>query len=57
MMFVIFLFMLLTLALGLFGWRKIALVCVAISLGLAAKEFLWEIYSAEYGYSMPWLQF
>ena len=55
MMFVIFLFMFLALALGLFGWRTLALICVALSLGLAAKEFLWEIHSAEYGYSMPWL--
>lgn len=56
MVFVIFLFMVVALALGLFGWRTLALVCVAVSLGLAAKEFLWEIHSAEYGYGMPWLQ-
>jgi len=29
------------------------LVCFALSVGL----FLWEIYSPEYGFRMPWLEF
>jgi uncharacterized membrane protein len=57
MMFFIFLFMFIALVLGVFGWRKTALICVVLSLGLATREFLWEIHSSEYGYAMPWLQF
>ena len=40
-------------ALGL--WRLGAfflLVCLALSVGL----FLWEVYSPDYGFRMPWLQ-
>ena len=35
---------------GLAGWSMLA--CLALSIGL----FLFEIYSQEYGFRMPWLQ-
>ena len=38
------------------GLRRLAvsslLICLVLSVGL----FLWEIYSPEYGFRMPWLQ-
>lgn len=35
------------------GWAHLAIaVCLALSIGL----FLWEIWSPQYGFEMPWLQ-
>ena len=44
------------LALDLAGLRKIAVCCLLLSLALALWLFLWEIYSPDYGFRMPWLQ-
>ena len=41
------------------GWRgqqRLASLCFLISLSLAIGLFLYEIYSPEYGFRMPWLQ-
>ncbi len=56
MMVVIFAAMSLALVAGHYGPRWLGilslLVCLALSLGL----FLFEIYSPDYGFRMPWLQ-
>jgi hypothetical protein len=56
MMLAVFATMSLALLTGYFGPRWFAilsmLVCLALSIGL----FLFEIYSPEYGFRMPWLQ-
>ncbi len=47
----------LTLAL-VFGWlgrQREALGAIAVCLGLAIWLFLFEIYSPEYGFRMPWI--
>ena len=43
------------LAFGWFGSRRVALVLISITLLLAIHLFLWEIYSPEYGFRMPWI--
>lgn len=56
MMLLIFAVLVLAFALG--WWRKDLLsrlaiaACLLLSIGL----FLWEIYSPQYGFAMPWLQ-
>jgi hypothetical protein len=56
MMLAVFATMSLALVAGYFGprWSAVLsmLVCLALSIGL----FLFEIYSPEYGFGMPWLQ-
>jgi hypothetical protein len=56
MMFAVFATMSGALLAGQLGARRCAvtvvLVCLALSIGL----FLFEIYSPEYGFRMPWLQ-
>ncbi|MHC3939298.1 hypothetical protein ACI0FR_00591 [Paenochrobactrum sp. BZR 201-1] len=54
----LFLFVFMTMALGFnwLGYRKLSLVFLVFCLSFAIKEFLWEIHSSDYGYSMPWLQ-
>jgi hypothetical protein len=56
MMLAVFATMSLALLAGYYGPRWFAilfmLVCLALSVGL----FLFEIYSPEYGFRMPWLQ-
>jgi hypothetical protein len=44
------------LVVGWFGRRAVAIVLVAITLVLAVHLFLWEIYSPEYGFRMPWIE-
>ncbi|EEZ29246.1 predicted protein [Brucella pinnipedialis M292/94/1] len=56
MMLAIFIFMTIAMWFCWFGRLSIALVCMFLCLALATKEFLWEIHSADYGYSMPWVQ-
>jgi len=56
MMFAVFASLSLALVLGWFGRRSIAVACMALCFGLAVAEFLWEIYSPEYGFRMPWIQ-
>lgn len=57
MMLLIFVCMALALVLCWYGFRSLAVVFVFLCLVLATRQFLWEIRSPEYGYSMPWLQF
>ena len=41
------------------GWRGrhwFASLCFLLSIALAVGLFLYEIYSPEYGFRMPWLQ-
>ena len=56
MMTAVFATMSLALVVGWFGRRSLAIILVAAGLVLAVKLFLWEIYSPEYGFRMPWLQ-
>lgn len=56
MMAAVFATMLLALVAGWFGSRRIAVALVLLCLLLAIKLFLFEIYSPEYGFRMPWIQ-
>lgn len=56
MMTAVFATMLLALVLGWFGRPWMALVCLAACLALSAGLFLYEVYSPDYGFRMPWLQ-
>ena len=56
MMAVVFALMSGALVTGWFGKRPVAIGLLAIALLLAAHLFLWEIYSPEYGFRMPWIQ-
>jgi hypothetical protein len=38
------------------GLRRVAVCCLFLCFALCAGLFLWEIYSPEYGFRMPWLQ-
>lgn len=38
------------------GLRRAAVCCLCLSLALCIWLFLWEIYSPDYGFRMPWLQ-
>jgi len=44
------------LVVGWFGRRSLAIILVTIALVLAVHLFLWEIYSPQYGFRMPWIQ-
>ena len=44
------------LAAAWFGSRRAALVLISITLLLAIHLFLWEIYSPDYGFRMPWIE-
>ena len=56
MMFAIFAGVLMAFILDHAGWRGPALACLAASLALCVYLFLWEIYSPDYGFRMPWLK-
>ncbi|MCU1729363.1 hypothetical protein NTD86_20525 [Pseudomonas sp. 7P_10.2_Bac1] len=56
MMFVVFGVLALALVVGWFGNRKFSLLLLLVFFILAVKVFLWEIYSPDYGYRMPWIQ-
>ena len=56
MMATIFATLFLALALGWFGRRSLATVCLFACFVLAVHLFLWEIYSPETGFRMPWLR-
>jgi hypothetical protein len=56
MMFFVFATMLLALVVGWFGLRGLALFCIAACLAISIWEFLFEIYSPETGFRMPWIQ-
>ena len=56
MMVAVFAAMTLALLFGRFGIRRLAVACVTLALVLAVALFLWEVWSPEYGFRMPWLQ-
>ena len=56
MMVAVFVTMALALILGWFGRRSLAVAFFAICLSFAVGLFLFEIYSPEYGFRMPWIQ-
>jgi len=56
MMFAIFASLLIAFILDHAGWRRSAVACLVASLGLCLYLFMWEIYSPDYGFKMPWLQ-
>jgi hypothetical protein len=56
MMFAIFAGVLIALILDHVHWRRYALACLAAAFGLSVYLFLWEIYSPDDGFRMPWLQ-
>lgn len=56
MMFAVFAAMSFSLVLGYMGWRSASLASLSVCFVLAVWLFLWEIYSPEYGFRMPWIQ-
>ena len=56
MMTVIFATLLLAFLAARFGPRWLAMAFVLTCLALSTGLFLYEIYSPEYGFRMPWLQ-
>jgi hypothetical protein len=56
MMFAIFATLLVAFILDFAGWQRSAVACLAASLGLCIYLFMWEVYSPEYGFRMPWLE-
>jgi hypothetical protein len=55
MMAAIFTSLTLALILGWIGRDRAALAAIAAVFGLATWLFLFEIYSPEYGFRMPWI--
>jgi hypothetical protein len=55
MMLAIFLTLLLALILARIGQRPAALAVLALCFGLSVYLFLWEIWSPETGFRMPWI--
>ncbi len=51
-----FLVLLIAFILDFSGLRRLAVSCLFLSFSLCVWLFLWEIYSPEYGFRMPWLQ-
>jgi hypothetical protein len=56
MMAGVFAVLLIAFILNFSGLRRLAVSCLLVSLALCVGLFLWEIYSPEYGFRMPWLQ-
>lgn len=56
MMASIFAVLLIAFILNFSGLRRLAVSCLFVSFALCVWLFLWEIYSPEYGFRMPWLQ-
>jgi hypothetical protein len=56
MMAAVFASLLLAFVLDLAGLRRLALASLFASLALCVGLFLWEVYSPDYGFRMPWLQ-
>ena len=55
MMAAVFATLLAALAFDLAGRSRAAIACLLLSLGLGVGLFLWEVYSPDYGFRMPWL--
>jgi hypothetical protein len=56
MMAAVFATMLLAFVLDFAGLRRLAISSLLLSLALCVGLFLWEVYSPDYGFRMPWLQ-
>ena len=56
MMAAVFAALLVALAFEFAGYGRIAVACLLLSFGLGTWLFLWEVYSADYGFRMPWLE-
>lgn len=56
MMIAVFATMGLAFVFGYLRYERTAVICLFASFGLAVGLFLWEIYSPEYGFRMPWIQ-
>lgn len=56
MMALIFAVLVVAFALAWFGRTVPARLAIALCLVLSIGLFLWEIYSPQYGFEMPWLQ-
>ncbi len=56
MMALIFGTLTLALVLNLSGRGRLAVAAILSCLLLSIGEFLWEVYSPEYGFRMPWIQ-
>jgi hypothetical protein len=56
MMVAVFATMLLALLAGRYGPAWLAICSLLVCLGLSVGLFLFEIYSPDYGFRMPWLQ-
>jgi hypothetical protein len=52
----IFATLLIALILDRAGFRRGAVSCLLLCLILSVGLFLWEVYSPEYGFRMPWLR-
>ena len=55
MMAAVFATLLAAMALDFAGRSRAAIACLLLSFGLGAGLFLWEVYSPDYGFRMPWL--
>jgi hypothetical protein len=55
MMLAIFGALMVALILGWIGQRPLALAALAVCFGLSVYLFLWEIWSPETGFRMPWI--
>ena len=56
MMLVVFATLSFALLAGYYGPRWLAMLSMLLCLALSIGLFLFEIYSPEYGFRMPWLQ-
>lgn len=56
MMLVIFILLFISLTFAWFRYERIALSFFILTLGLVVGLFLFEIYSPEYGFKMPWIR-
>ncbi len=56
MMAAVFATLLAALVFDLAGRSRAAIACLLLSFGLGTWLFLWEIYSPDYGFRMPWLE-
>ncbi|MGA9005732.1 MAG: hypothetical protein WB495_02235 [Xanthobacteraceae bacterium] len=56
MMAAVFASLLLAFILDLAGLWRLAISCLFVSFVLCVELFLWEVYSPDFGFRMPWLQ-
>lgn len=56
MMTITFVMLLAAFVLGLRDLPRSAIACLFLTFAMVVGIFLWEIYSPDYGFRMPWLQ-